>query len=101
METGIDLQKYPETSDKMRVLICKDDDASYSLIVWPGENLSNYSDDSVEEVIEIDLESSVNPKVLEALKLLSSVDAADSMNNMLTAVVNSVWQRAEEVMKGE
>ena len=99
--SGIDLQTQPEISDKMRILLCKDDDMSYSLIVWPGENLPKDFEDSVEQVIEVDLESSVEKKVLEALKLLSSVEVGDSIHNVLTAIVNSVWRRAKEASQVE
>jgi hypothetical protein len=99
METGIDLQKYPEISDKIRILLCKDDDVSFSLVVWHGESLPKHVDGNIEQIIEVDLESSVNSKVLEAAKLLSSVEVGDCIHNILTTIVNGVWRRAEEVMK--
>ncbi|MFC1647606.1 hypothetical protein ACFL10_01270 [Patescibacteria group bacterium] len=101
MGTDVDLQAQPETSDKMRILLCNDDDASYSLIVWPGENLPKCFEGIVEQVIEVDFESSDHSKILEAFRLISSVDMGDSIHGIFTAIVNSVWKKAKKASQVE
>lgn len=100
-DSAIDLQTLPETSDKLRILIYNDDGETFNLIIWPGQQMLSSIDGNVEQVIEVDLDSKEQKNVVEALRLLSTVVVSDSIDNLLTDIVNSVWQRAREASKVE